>query len=168
MTISNIKIETIAKNIKLNIIVICKDELKEQYPSGNYIVNLNNKDENGSHWVSFVIHQNIAFYFDSFGAQPPQEFITYCKKFKLKLCCNTYIIQNINSSNCGYYCLGLIVYLHKNNAFNTSKKFISEANDFINLFEDNTKLNDKILFDYLKNNIRPKKYITVALEDFEL
>ena len=35
-----------------------KDELKPPLAQGNYIINLQNHDENGSHWTCFVKDKN--------------------------------------------------------------------------------------------------------------
>ena len=52
-------------------------------------------------------------------------------------------IQDYNSTSCGYYCIAFIKFLSDNNekynAFET----------FINIFSNNTKNNDKILYNML-------------------
>ena len=46
---------------------------------------------------------------------------------------------------CGLYCLGLIHYVENN-----SGTLFDLANEFINLFEDDSRKNEKILIQYLK------------------
>jgi hypothetical protein len=57
--------------IKLNGIYM-KDELPSDLKEGNYIINLQNHDENGSHWTCFIKNANNIFYYDSFGVVMPQ------------------------------------------------------------------------------------------------
>jgi hypothetical protein len=112
-------------------------------PSLNLIVNMqsSNQSTGGSHWVALLKRGNIYFYFDSFGAKPPIEVKQYCKT---KLAYNSYIIQNLNSEACGLYCFALLHYV-KNNKGN----LLEVVNDFINMFEDDTRRNDQILQLYL-------------------
>ena len=83
-------------------------------------------------------------YFDSFGAIPPVEVIRYCKGLKLGY--NSYIVQDMNSTECGNYCLA---FLEHNQ--NSKESIFVAANSFINLFEHDTTLNDDILDDYMKS-----------------
>ena len=46
--------------------------------------------------------------FDSFGAISPVEVIRYCEGLKLGY--NSYIVQDMNSTECGNYCLALLEY----------------------------------------------------------
>jgi len=133
-------------NIKLDG-VIFKNDLPtiRKKQNMNIIINLADDGE-GTHWVCLVRRNNKFFYFDSFGVSPPEIVRKYCKK---NLACNTYICQNLNSQMCGWFCFGLIYYITNNKG-----DFYDMCNDYVNLFEDDTKKNDKILKEYFKlNNI---------------
>lgn len=72
------------------------------------IVNLGDKDSDGSHWTSYVKRKNDIQYFDSYGnLKPPLELVLY---FLTDCKCNniTYNydqLQKFNSKNCGHLCL---------------------------------------------------------------
>lgn len=132
-------------NIKCNI--VCSDELNKLKKTKimNIIINLETSRQSGSHWVSLYKNNNNYIYCDSYGVSPDKNILQFCKK---NLGCNTFIIQNINSTNCGLFCVSFLYYM------NTNKGDIYEiANDYVNLFEPNTILNDKILSSYLNKTL---------------
>lgn len=155
--LTNYDLMEISKNNKVAIDEInYKDKLKSiksiknKNKNVNVIINLQNSTSygNGTHWVCLVKRGNHFFYFDSFGATPPRVVVDYCEKISNigLLAMNNYIIQNLNTDVCGYYCFALLHYL-KNT---TEKNLFEKANEFINIFEDDTKNNEKILFKYFK------------------
>lgn len=147
MNLSNYQLETIANknNITLQEIIY-QDEIfnLSKVKNMNIILNLQNSKSsgNGTHWVTLLKRDNNFFYFDSFGSQPPNIIKRYCK---VNLGYNSYICQNLNTEVCGYYCIALIHYIdnHKGDLYDI-------ANEFINIFESNTKFNKDILFKYIK------------------
>ena len=97
----------------------------------------------GRIWVAFFFFKNICYYFDSFGAPPPVEIINFIKKEKgSHLLFNNYIIQNIKSSNCGYFSLAFLLYMYANRQKSNLKEVF---NEFVNNFADDTTKNDDIL-----------------------
>ena len=150
--LTNFELIEICKFYKLPLVgVYMKDELNFIKKNGYYIINLDSSVNNGSHWVALVINNNDNFYFDSFGCVPPTEVEIFINNnAKVKYGFNNWICQDLKSSNCGFYCVGLFIYLkqHKKNIFKS-------ANDFINIFYDETLLNDTVLqifFTNLKTN----------------
>jgi len=148
MTLTNFELIKLAKRriIKLEN-VIMKDELKNMKRKSklNIIINLqSSKVGNGTHWVCLIIEKNNAMYFDSFGAIPPIEVIKYCKGLKLGY--NSYIVQDMNSTECGNYCLAFLEYNQ-----NSKESLFKAANSFVNMFEHDTTLNDDILDDYMQS-----------------
>lgn len=87
------------------------------------IFNLQTSNDNGSHWVTYIKHQNKQFiqkdgaaviYFDSFGnLAPPQELIAYLGP-NIKY--NHDSFQNYNTIICGHLCL-LFLYKYCNEIF---------------------------------------------------
>ena len=80
------------------------------YPCG-IIVNLDDEDEAGSHWVSLYFKRRSVIYFDSFGRSCSKLTILY-KLQRLgytKYFYNTKPIQHILSSFCGYFAMGFIL-----------------------------------------------------------
>ena len=107
---------------------------------GFYVINLDDHKSKGTHWTAFYYNPtNHSIYFDAFGFPPPEEVERKIKPYTF----NDIDIQDIDSSACGYYCIAFIKFLsnHKDKykAFET----------FINLFSEDTKQNDKVLYKIL-------------------
>ena len=98
------------------------------------IYNLQNSDQNGSHWCSITRRNNSIFIFDSFGiGEIPSEIYKIYKDFKIIT--NIFQIQHISSILCGLYSILFILYDIKN------------KNDFINFLTLFNKSN------FLKNEL---------------
>ena len=98
------------------------------------IYNLQNSNQNGSHWCSITRRNNKIFIFDSFGiGEIPSKIYEIYKKFKIIT--NIYQIQHISSILCGLYSILFILYDVKN------------KNDFINFLTVFNKSN------FLKNEL---------------
>ncbi len=140
---SNFDLINLAKylNIPLND-VIMKDEINKINNLGFYISNLDNSNNNGTHWTVFFYHPLTSYYYDSFGFVPPLEIENKIKPYYF----NNNDIQDYNSEACGYYCLAFIKFLH-------NKQDKKEAyNQFIKLFhKTDLKENDKKLKNFLFN-----------------
>ena len=142
--LSNFDIEKLCKFYRLNLIAICmKDELPTAVKDGCYIINMQSSTQgNGTHWIGLYIYKSNAFYFDSFGAVPPNEVLAFVKKKKgCHLYYNNWIIQNLNSQDCGWYCIAFLIFLHQNKNRDLKEVF----NEFTNNFLDDTTKNDEIL-----------------------
>ena len=148
MVVSNFELADCAMKHKINLKltdIITKDQLVNVKCTKikNLIINFAKEGQEGTHFVALLIRNKNAFYCDSFGQYPLQEVITYCKANGLKLGFNSYIIQNMQSTACGIYTIALIRYV------GVSGDLYNKCNDYINLFDENTKENEKILFDYV-------------------
>lgn len=124
---------------------------------GGYIINLqNDKDEfgnelGGTHWTGFYVEKNKkgkpdVVYYDSFGAGPPidvQNFLRPLSPYEY----NDEVIQNINSSVCGYYVLYFLWFMSRHkNIVNLDKRFKL----FLKLFHKDPEKNLGFLKKYLK------------------
>lgn len=150
MTLSNFDIEELSKRLNIKIVgCFLKNELPEKCKNGNYIINMDSSysGKNGTHWTLLMCRESICLYFDSFGIPPPKEVLTFIRQKYKQHYWNNEIIQNIKSQLCGYFCLALIKYV-KN-----SKDMLMSSQNFINMFDDNTKLNDNILKKYINPKI---------------
>ena len=115
--LSNFDLERLAKFYKLPLVSICmKNELPIKPTEGCYIVNMQSSSAgSGTHWVSLFFWKNICYYFDSFGASPPTEVVNFIKKKKgSHLLFNNFIIQDLKSSNCGYFALAFLLCMWQN------------------------------------------------------
>lgn len=73
------------------------------------IVNLDNKENPGTHWVAYIKRKNQVIYFDSFGdLGPPKELIKYFGK-NVNIKYNYERFQNFNTYTCGHLCLEFLI-----------------------------------------------------------
>ena len=75
--------------------VFANDQLKNPDPKKIYVLNLQNMDEPGSHWV--LLHNRC--YFDSYGTPPTTAIAPFVDYH------NVGNFQGLNQSSCGYYTL---------------------------------------------------------------
>jgi len=88
-----------------------KDQLKNKKPSGKFfIINLQDSDAGqGSHWVCVIdFLPKITVAIDSFAVHPPPEVVTFMRKSGKPCKYSTVQYQEINSDNCGEFCLAFI------------------------------------------------------------
>ena len=110
---TNFDLMDIARDLNLKIKVLMKDELLEYKGNKPIILNDQNSNQSGSHWVclkknsgSTLLNTDSSgkekgFYFDSYGIIPPKEVFEYLNDFKY----STFQIQPDNSEMCGQLCL---------------------------------------------------------------
>ena len=72
-----------------------------------FIVNYDNSDLSGSHWVAVVKNNQFVYYFDSYGLRPLKEVIDKFKKNN-RFFYNDTAVQLNNSKICGQLCLYFI------------------------------------------------------------
>jgi hypothetical protein len=113
--LSNIEIDDIMIRKKAIYYHRCvsKDELVKLTPeTGSYIINMDNSDKPGSHWVAiFIDAVKRPYYFDSFGCPEPKECEAFMKRTKHPIQINTVHIQNMASNCCGYYCIFFCLFM---------------------------------------------------------
>ena len=122
--------------------VYSRDNLPKITKKGAYVINLDEYENTGTHWIALFIKTNEFIYFDSFGIEHiPKEinkFIGSNKKIKA----NIFRIQAYGSIMCGYFCIEFINYMLK------GKTLL----DYTNLFSPNDfKKNDQVIKRIFKN-----------------
>ena len=77
--LSNFDIIKLAKNLKIIRSVFMKDELLQKVNNVECdIINLQNSNESGSHWVAYYKNNDKKYYFDSYGYAPfTKELVKY-------------------------------------------------------------------------------------------
>ena len=91
--LSNIFINNLLKDEKSYLNTFSKDEIPLIENNKSLIFNLQNSDQNGSHWLSISRKNNNIFIFDSFGiGHIPKIFITF---IKILILLQTYIEFNV-------------------------------------------------------------------------
>lgn len=166
--LSNFDIERICRKLKLPIVgVFSKDKLPEERTIGSYYINLqNHNDGNGTHWVMAKIycddereietvavdskgkrlHRCGALYFDPFGIGMPREVEEFLKPFK-PIAYSTRHIQNVNTSQCGWFCILCDYTLeHKQD----TESYLDDFEKFLNMWDDKQTKNLELLKSYFK------------------
>jgi len=171
--LTNFDIERIAKKLDLPIVgVFSKNELlNTERKVGSYYINLMDDDKtdaegnNGSHWVLAKIYcdedrENYssdeeekkshkvcnALYFDAFGFGMPKAVSSFLKPFK-PVYCNNREIQNINTSQCGWYCLACDYALEH---LQYSDTYLEDYEKFLEMWSSDPKKNLTILKKFFK------------------
>jgi hypothetical protein len=110
---SNTDLEELCKSFKIPLTaIINKDQLYRYCPlknEQNYIINLADHDQQGTHWVGLCLKNNCAYYFDSFGFEMPYE-VYKCLKHKKIYYSNKYI-QHLMDENCGQFVVLFLYYM---------------------------------------------------------
>ena len=128
--LSNILISNLLRDYKFFIGCFSKDQVKLIENNKSIIINLQNSNQPGSHWIALKRVNNTIFVFDSFGiGYLPIGIFKVFKNFKIIT--NIYRIQDISSNLCGMFCVLFILYNVKDK--NDFIKFLtlSNFNDFL-------------------------------------
>jgi len=137
--LSNYELNEILKKFNINDVKIMSKDDKYDNKSNKYIINMDNKDGKGTHWVAMI----DSYYFDSYGLKPP---MIIEKLLNNKYYYNDTQYQFLYSTNCGWYVLYFIIYFNNkqinNKNYNT---FLNTLNNFNN--------NDNIIIKYIYNSI---------------
>jgi hypothetical protein len=143
--LTNFELEKMAKQLHLPLVGVFSKDKVPGLQVGSYYINMQDADEGeGTHWVLLKIFDNKhALYFDSFGMPPPKDII---EKAKTSIPYSNRHIQDIGSQACGYYVLACDKYMSSVRR----KSMRDQFDDFLNMFVGDTKLNDRILKDYLR------------------
>ena len=141
--LTNYDLEDLCEHYRIPLLgIYMKDQLPNRVQNGNYIINLDSSNggkNKGTHWTALVINNKDALFFDPFGATPSIEIRQFVKGRKdSHLGFNNWVIQDLKSENCGYFCLSFLMNIQPSHLYKT-------ANNYINQYEDNTKNNDDIL-----------------------
>ena len=90
---------------------------------GAYMINLDEYESIGTHWIALYVNNNNLTYFDSFVAEHiPKEI----KEFigNKNIITNIYRLQAYDSIICGYFCIGFTDFMLKGKSFNRVYKSI--------------------------------------------
>ena len=123
--------------------VYSTNNLSNKIKKGAYVINLDEYENTGTHWVSLFVKTKYTVYFDSFGVEHiPKEINKFIRSKELgyavrnEIKSNIFRIQAYDSIMCGYFCIEFISYMLK------GKTLL----DYTNLFWPNDfKKNDRII-----------------------
>ena len=121
--------------------VFSKDNLPNKIKNRDYVINLDEYRDIGTHWEALYVNDKTVTYFDSFGVEHiPKEIKFIDNK---NIITNIFGMQAYASIMCGYFCTGFINFM-----FNGSS-----LADFTNLFSpDDFKENDNVILNYVLTN----------------
>ena len=109
---------------------------------GEYVINLDQYSDSGTHWIVLQVNNNDVTYFDSFGVEHiPKEIKAFIGNKNIKT--NIFRLQAYDSVMRGYCCIRFIDFM-------LAGKTLTE---YTNLFSSNNfKKNDDLILKYLMNN----------------
>ena len=148
--LTNIEISEYYKNEPRFNGVYSRNNLPNKIKNGAYVINLDEYENTGTHWVSLFVKTNEAIYFDSFGIEHiHKEINKFIRSKELgsavgnnKIKSNIFRIQAYDSIMWGYFCTEFFNYMLK------GKTLL----DYTNLFSPNDfKKNDRVIKRIFKN-----------------
>ena len=117
-----------------------RNNLPNKIEKGAYVINLDEYENTGTHWVDLFVKPKYTVYFDSFGIEHIPKEINKFINSDIKS--NIFRIQAYDSIMCGYFCIEFINYMLK------GKTLL----DYTNLFSPNDfKKNDQVIKRIFKN-----------------
>ena len=132
--LTNIEISEYYKNEPRFNGVYSRNNLPGKTKKGAYVINLDEYENTGTHWIALFVKPKYTVYFDSFGVEHiPKEVNKFIGN---NIKSNIFRLQAYDSIMCGYYCIEFINYMLK------GKTLL----DYTNLFSPNDfKKNDQII-----------------------
>ena len=115
--------------------VYSRNNLPNKIKKGAYVINLDEYENTGTHWVSLFVKPKYTIYFDSLGVEHiPKEINKFIGNSDIKS--NIFRIQAYDSIMCRYFCVEFINYMLK------GKTLL----DYTNLFSPNDfKKNGRVI-----------------------
>ena len=121
--------------------VYSRDNLPAKIKKGKYVINLDEYEDAGTHWIALYVKIKKVVYFDSFGVDHvPKEIIKFIKN--KDIIANIFRLQAYDSIMCGYLCIKFIDYMFDDKTLIGYTNMLS-SHDF--------KKNDKIIKDIIIN-----------------
>ena len=95
--------------------VYSKNNLPNKIEKGAYVINLDEYENTGTHWVSLFVKPKYTVYFDSFDIEHiPKEINKFINN---DIKSNIFRIQAHDSIMCGYFCTEFINYMLKGKTY---------------------------------------------------
>ena len=139
--LTNIEISEYYKSERRFNGVYSRNNLPNKIKKGADVINLDEYENTGTHWVSLFVKPKYTVYFDSFGIEHISKEINKFINNDIKS--NIFRIQANDSIMCGYICIEFINYMLQ------GKTLL----DYTNLFSPNDfKKNDRVIKKYLRMN----------------
>ena len=139
--LTNIEISEYYKNEPRFIGVYSRNNLPNKIKKGAYVINLDEYENTGTHWVSLFVKANKVIYFDSFGIEHiPKEINKFINNNTIES--DIFRIQAYDSIICRYFCIQFINYMLK------GKALLDYTNSFL---PNDFKKNERVIKRIFKN-----------------
>lgn len=112
---------------------------------GNYIINLDQPGDPGTHWVAMIKKQNYIYYFDSFAVAPFFDILNIVEKNRMKIIFNSKQLQSLEYDSCGFWVLLFLYNMHKNPSKQKYEKFVQPFDE-----REQEKINEPLLYKKIK------------------
>ena len=90
--------------------VFSRNNLTLKIKDGAYVINLDEYEDIGTHWIALFCKRNEIVYFDTFGVEHvPEEIKEFVRNKNIKA--NIFRVQGNNSVMCRYVCIGFIAFM---------------------------------------------------------
>ena len=139
--LTNIEINEYYKNEPRFNGVYSRNNLPKTIKKGPYVINLDEYENTGTHWVSLFVKPKYTVYFDSFGVEHISKEIN--KFINNDIESDIFRLQAYVSIMCGYFCIKFINYMLK------GKTFLDYTNYFLLM---TLKRMIELLKEYLRMN----------------
>ena len=108
--LTNFEIQEYYKNEARFNGVFSRDNLPKTLKNGTYVINLDEYEDVGTHWIALYVKDNEITYFDSFGVEHvPKEIKKFIGHKNIKT--NIFRIQTDNLIMCRYFCIGFMDFM---------------------------------------------------------
>ena len=121
--------------------VFSRDNLPKKIKDGAYVINFDEYEDTGTHWIALFCKKNEVIYFDSFGVEHiPNEIKEFIRNKNINA--KVFWVQANNSVMCGYFCIGFIDFMLAG----------TKLTDYTDLFSPyDFRKNDQIILSYFKD-----------------
>ena len=125
------------------------------------VLNLDNEDEPGSHFIAIARIKSVLYLYDSFGSELHYRLLEpglslLLERYKLKLWKNTVQHQSFLSNTCGYFCVWFLLELYENRSTvtpsNISRVFLDQ------LKQTTSRVNEMKALKSITNVIEQQEY----------
>ena len=90
--------------------IFSRDNMPKKIKDGEYVINLDEYADVGTHWIALFCKKSETVYFDSFGVEHiPEKIKEFIRDKNIKT--NIFRVQAKNSVMCGYFCIGFVDFM---------------------------------------------------------
>lgn len=109
--LSNYDIDDMLKSIPAYQGCYAADGLPKKKVAGTsyYVVNMQDKNKPGNHWMCIIKEKDKIYFIDPFGFPPNNYISSWLHSRKLPIYYNDKDLQAFNASSCGYWCCYFII-----------------------------------------------------------